>query len=114
MIGCSKRFDSRLAFEILAVSIIYVLTAKVGQTFAIPPGNITPIWIPSGIMLALVIIRGYDIWPGIFLGAVIGNAWAYFDTESLVSIARSIFSSFSNGTGDVLSVVVVVMMLKKR
>lgn len=114
MIGCAGRVELRLLLEICAVAIIYVLTAKIGQTFAIPPGNITPIWIPSGIMLALVIIRGITIWPGIFLGAVLGNAWAYFDTSSALSILLSFFSSFSNGTGDAISAIIAVIMLKKH
>jgi diguanylate cyclase (GGDEF)-like protein len=109
-----KRFDSRLIIEIIAIAIIYVATAKVGQTFSIPPGNITPIWIPSGIMLALVVLRGYGIWPGIFFGAVIGNVWAYFDSESLSSVMLSLFASFSNGFGDVISALIAVFMLKRK
>ncbi len=44
-----------------------------GQTratlLALPAGNITPVWIASGIILATVLLRGHYIWPGILLGA---------------------------------------------
>jgi diguanylate cyclase (GGDEF)-like protein len=88
--------------EIFAVTLIYIITARVGQIFAIPPGNITPVWIPSGVMLAWAIIRGNYVWPGIFLGAFIGNVWAYADLSSLSTILRSLLSGSANGIGDVI------------
>jgi len=32
--------------EIIGVALVYIATAKIGQVFAIPPGNITPVWLP--------------------------------------------------------------------
>ena len=78
--------------EILIVAAVYFTTAKIGQTLAIPPGNVTPVWIPSGIILAVVLIRGYYIWPGIFLGAFLGNVWAYIDPTSLSNILSCFFT----------------------
>jgi two-component sensor histidine kinase/integral membrane sensor domain MASE1 len=89
--------------EIVIVAVIYCCAAKLGQTFAIPPGNITPVWIPSGIMLAAILIRGYYIWPGIFLGAFIGNVWAYIDPGSVLNVLKCLFTGAANGIGDVLS-----------
>ena len=44
----------RTALEIGVLALLYVITARLGQLLAIPPGNITPPWIPSGIILAAV------------------------------------------------------------
>ena len=64
-------------------------------------------------MLALVIIRGYHIWPGIFLGAFSGNATAYIEFSDLGVLAASLFSGTMNGIGDVLCIVLAVYFIKK-
>jgi PAS domain S-box-containing protein len=92
--------------EIGVVALLYVATARLGQLLAIPPGNITPVWIPSGIILAAVLIRGYRVWPGIFLGAFAGNVWAYFSAVSVGTVSRSLFAGTANGLGDTLGAVV--------
>ncbi|WP_158498748.1 MASE1 domain-containing protein [Magnetospira sp. QH-2] len=83
----------------------YVVTARIGQTLAIPPGNVTAVWLPSGIMFAWAMIRGPRIWPGVFLGAFAGNAWAYLDMQSLATLLAALGSASANGLGDVLSTV---------
>ena len=92
--------------EVVLLAVIYFLTAQLGQLFALPPGNVTPVWIPSGIILAAVLIRGYYLWPGIFLGAFAGNAWAYFDVSSVQSSLTSLFAGTMNGAGDALCALV--------
>jgi len=99
--------------EMLGLAIVYVLTARLGQTFAIPPGNVTPIWIPSGIILAAVLLRGYSIWPGIFIGAFVGNVWAYLDFDTWNNIGASVFSGFSNGIGDSLCALLGAYLIKR-
>ncbi len=103
----------RKIVEIVILMVIYIITARIGQLLSIPPGNVTPVWIPSGIMLAAVLLRGYWIWPGIFLGAFIGNTWAYFDVSTLQKIGLSVFSGSMNGTGDVLCAVVAAYLINK-
>ena len=92
--------------DIVVVAVLYIATAKLGQLLAVPPGNITPVWIPSGIILAAVLIRGYHVWPGIFIGAFVGNVWAYFNFESGTTIMLSIFAGAANGFGDMLCAVI--------
>lgn len=100
-------------FEIIIVATIYYVTARLGQKLAIPPGNITPVWIPSGVMLAAVLIRGYHIWPGIFLGAFVGNVWAYIDFTSFSIILKCFFTGSANGIGDVLSTAGAAYIIEK-
>ena len=99
-------------FEIACVVLVYILSARLGQIFAIPPGNITPVWFPSGIMFSWVLIRGYYIWPGIFLGALLGNAWAYVEVNSFSGVSSTLFSGLMNGTGDVLCSAGAVFFIK--
>jgi len=97
--------------EILLVAALYFISARIGQIFAIPPGNVTPVWLPSGIMVALALIRGPGIWPGVFLGAFVGNAWAYFSLDSFSIAMSAVVAGTCNGIGDVLSTVGAVLLL---
>src|SRR5687767_4961759 len=65
---------------VLATVVLYVLTARVGLQLALPPEKkATAVWLPSGIALAAILIGGYRVWPGIWLGAFIANAWDIFN-----------------------------------
>ena len=91
--------------EIIGLALLYFAAARVGQLLALPPGNVTPVWIPSGIILAAVLWRGHRIWPGIFLGAFAGNVWAYFQTDSVSAVLRCLAAGTANGIGDTLGAV---------
>jgi len=97
------KFKNIKFFEVLWVAILYIIAARIGQIYAISPGNVTPIWIPSGLMIALSLYLGPRIWPGIFIGAFSGNAWAYFSFESLSVSLSAIGAGLFNGIGDVIS-----------
>ena len=58
---------------ILLLAACYFGTARVGLTFAIPPGNATAVWPSSGIALGAVWLLGLRFWPGVWLGATVVN-----------------------------------------
>jgi integral membrane sensor domain MASE1 len=58
-------------FLILAVS--YFITGKFGQELAVPHPDATAVWLPTGISLAVVLLKGNRVWPGIFVGAFLVN-----------------------------------------
>jgi PAS domain S-box-containing protein len=62
-----------LAAEFVAVAILYFLVAKGSLVFASLNPSATPIWPPTGIALALTLLRGHRILPAIFLGALAAN-----------------------------------------
>ncbi|MGE5850886.1 MAG: MASE1 domain-containing protein, partial [Candidatus Methylomirabilota bacterium] len=49
------------------LAAVYFGTAKLALALAIPPGNATPVWPPSGIALTAVLLFGHRVWPGIWL-----------------------------------------------
>jgi PAS domain S-box-containing protein len=55
--------------EVGAVGLIYFALAKLGLSFASIHPSATPIWPPSGIALAAVLIRGYRIAPAILVAS---------------------------------------------
>jgi PAS domain S-box-containing protein len=73
MIQASDEIAPRKIGKYLAliaiVLVSYFLAGKLGQaTTAIRSGNIGPVWPAFGVALAAVLLYGYRIWPGIFIG----------------------------------------------
>ncbi len=108
-----RAFYARNAALIVLTAALYFVAARVSQIFAIDPGNITPVWIPSGIMLALALQYGARIWPGVFIGAFLGNVWAYLSFEPISETLKAFASGALNGIGDVLSVVLIALVIKR-
>ncbi|HUR00608.1 MAG TPA: MASE1 domain-containing protein [Gemmatimonadaceae bacterium] len=59
--------------RIAAIAILYVLAARAGLQLDAISGFATLVWPPTGIALAALLLGGYGLWPGVFLGAVIAN-----------------------------------------
>ena len=68
-----KNFWSSSA-EIAAVAALYFVAAKGSLEFASINPSATPIWPPTGLALAAVMLRSYRTLPGIFIGAFVANA----------------------------------------
>jgi PAS domain S-box-containing protein len=58
----------------LVVSGAYIGAAKLGLSLDVSHGVITPVWAPSGIALASLLILGVRFWPAVALGAFVANA----------------------------------------
>jgi signal transduction histidine kinase len=61
---------------ILFLAVIYNMTARLGLELGAIGGVAAPIWPPAGISLAVLLIFGLQLWPGIALGAFVANLWA--------------------------------------
>jgi signal transduction histidine kinase len=68
------RSNLRYASTLLVVALCYFLAAKLGLSLAVATEQVTAFWPPTGIALAALLLAGYRVWPGIFLGALIANA----------------------------------------
>jgi signal transduction histidine kinase/integral membrane sensor domain MASE1/CheY-like chemotaxis protein len=56
-----------------AVALVYFAAAKVGLSLAIIHANVSPVWPPTGVAIAAVLLLGYWIWPAILIGAFAAN-----------------------------------------
>lgn len=63
----------RTTATILAVALAYYATAQVGLVLALVNGQVTPLWLPTGISVAALLMAGPRLWPGIALGAFCTN-----------------------------------------
>lgn len=59
--------------KIIVITAVYFLAAKFGLSLAFSTEQVTTIWPPTGITLAVLLIWGVRFWPGIFLGAFAAN-----------------------------------------
>ena len=57
----------------LIVAILYFAGAELGLSLASLHQNVTPVWPPTGIAIAAVLIFGPRVLPGVFLGALAAN-----------------------------------------
>ncbi|MCG8316348.1 MAG: EAL domain-containing protein [Pseudomonadales bacterium] len=72
---------------LLAFTATYFLSAHAGLSIAVYYGEVTPLWPPSGLAIAVFWLKGWRWWPMIFIG------------ESLIalSLGQSLVSGLSGG-----------------
>jgi PAS domain S-box-containing protein len=59
--------------DILLLAAAYFFCGAFGLSFATINKSASPIWPPAGLALAVLILKGRDLWPGVFLGAFLIN-----------------------------------------
>ncbi|HEV8329472.1 MAG TPA: MASE1 domain-containing protein [Nitrospiraceae bacterium] len=72
---------------IALVPIVYIIAGKLGLQLAFVHPSATAVWPPTGIALAALIVWGYGLWPGIFIGAFLVNVATEGSTATSVGIA---------------------------
>jgi len=97
-----------------ATVVLYVATARLGFTLALPPENkATAVWLPSGIALAVILLGGYRIWPGVWLGAFIANAWDIFDPANTFPVGAHLAASCGIAVGSTLQPLLCAFLLRR-
>jgi len=71
----------------LLVAIVYFAGAELGLSLASAHENVTPVWPPTGIAIASLLIFGPRVLPGIFLGALAANLRTSISPASALGIA---------------------------
>jgi PAS domain S-box-containing protein len=64
----------RTVLALVALAAAYVGAAKLGIELSVARGVITPVWAPTGIALAALVLFGRRLWPAVALGAFVANA----------------------------------------
>lgn len=57
------------------VTAAYFLAAELGLSLASVHTNVSPVWPPTGIAIAALLIFGRRLWPAILIGAFLANLW---------------------------------------
>ena len=87
----------------LLIAIVYFGGAELGLSLASLHQNVTPVWPPTGIAIAALLIFGGRVWPGVFIGALAANLPTSISFASAVGIA----------TGNTLEAVVAWFLLRR-
>src|SRR5687768_13546098 len=69
----TSRSPLRVLFHIALLAGTYVLAAEIGLRLALENRNVTAVWPPTGIAVAALVLGGLRLWPGIAIGAFVGN-----------------------------------------
>ncbi|GHI03240.1 MASE1 domain-containing protein [Streptomyces cellostaticus] len=91
------------AVEICAIAALYFGSAKVGLLQQLVRGQVTPLWPPSGIAVASLLLRGRRVWPGIALGAFLVN----------ISLGPSLLAVLAIVAGNTLAPVCSYVLLRR-
>jgi len=59
--------------KILALAVVYRLGVVIGLSMAYVQSNTSPVWPPTGIALAALLLYGVSLWPGIALSVFLGS-----------------------------------------
>ena len=100
------RYFQTAAF-IVVLAVLYFCAGSFGLSLAHVHPSASAVWPPSGIALAAILLWGYRLWPGIFLGAFLVNINAPGSLATALSIAAgntleallgaALVSRFANG-----------------
>ena len=64
---------SQYLLSAIAVAAAYVVTGKLGISLSVAHGVITPVWAPTGIALAALLVFGRSMWPAVAAAAFLTN-----------------------------------------
>ncbi|MBR8638432.1 MASE1 domain-containing protein [Streptomyces tuirus] len=92
-----------VAGEICAVTALYYGSAELGLLQQLVRGQVTPLWPPSGIALAGLLLLGPRVWPGIALGAFLTN----------ISLGPSVLAVLVIAAGNTLAPVCAYALLRR-
>src|SRR5437667_7662374 len=87
----------------LGVGVVYFLAGKLGLAYAIVHANATPVWPPTGLALAAVLLLGRGVCPAIFAGAFLVN----------LTTAGSVLSSLGIAAGNTLEALVGAFLVER-
>jgi two-component sensor histidine kinase/integral membrane sensor domain MASE1 len=79
----------RLIAAIVLVAAVYFASARLGLSLAFSTKQVTAIWPPTGVALAALVLMGYRVWPGIYVGAFFANTLANEPATVAMCIAAS-------------------------
>lgn len=80
----------RWLFEVVSLTLVYFVVGLFGLEFGVVTPDTIPIWLPTGVGLAALVIWGYSRWPGIFFGALLINL---FSSNSSILIFEKVSST---------------------
>jgi PAS domain S-box-containing protein len=89
--------------QVTVVAAVYFGGAKLGLDLKVAHGVISPVWPPTGIAIAALLLLGPRLWPAVAIGALAGNATSGVSLGVAAAIA----------VGNTLEAVAAVYLLRR-
>jgi PAS domain S-box-containing protein len=107
-------FFNSTPLAIITVAFLYVLLAKESLYFRISPGNVTPIYPSIGLALAAVLILGYRVLPGVWLGSFLINLFMFYSISPVgdSTLLDDLLCASVIGIGNVVGITLAVYLIK--
>jgi PAS domain S-box-containing protein len=86
-----------------ALTLIYILAGKLGLTFTAVHASASPVWPPTGIALASLLLFGAWVWPAVTIGAFVVN----------MTTAGSVATSLGIAGGNTLEAVMIARFVEE-
>jgi integral membrane sensor domain MASE1 len=61
--AAAERFTAYDILALAGVALAYFLAGRLGLTFAAVHASASPVWPPTGIAIAALVLLGYRAWP---------------------------------------------------
>ncbi len=82
-------FDREAIVRDVCIAILFLISGKFGLEVTSLYSGAGPVWAPAGIALASFLLFGYQVWPGVLVGAFIVNVGSVADIWASLGIALS-------------------------
>ncbi len=89
--------------RLLGLGAVYALLIKLNLTYLTTDGNISPVWLPSGLGLAALLIGGKKYWPAILVGAI----------ATYLAVGRSLPVAFCIASSNTIEPLLAVWLLSR-
>ncbi|MCF7971052.1 MAG: EAL domain-containing protein, partial [Methylococcaceae bacterium] len=94
------------------VALAYFLAGVIGSLLAIEPSNSSPVWPASGVALAVVLIYGRRVLPGLFVGIFCTQVYISFDSITVNVIPNVLLLTFIKACASCLQAIVGALLIR--
>ncbi len=88
---------------LIVFTALYIAAGKLGLSMAFLNASASPIWPPTGLALAAMLLVGYRLWPAVLVGAFVVN----------LTTAGTISTSAAIAAGNTMEAVVGAMIVRR-
>jgi signal transduction histidine kinase len=97
----------------LTLALMYYALADLSRTLASTPKSVTPVWPPDGLAVAVTLIHGNWLLPGICLGSFLANVGAFWNPQGWLPFLTSLLGVCGIAAGTTLGTWLGVWLLRR-
>jgi diguanylate cyclase (GGDEF)-like protein/PAS domain S-box-containing protein len=99
-------------FRFLALSTLIFATGWMALSLALPPAYASPIWPPTGIALAALLMWGRSLWPAVWIGLYALDLWVGTHAANTPGSSGTFYTA-AEATGSTLETVAAVWLARR-